>query len=91
MLRLTSISAVISARVVTRPVSLAAGNLQSAAYAIGSDEVGGNQALVVFSESSDSARMSVRFTDPHGEVTDWIADRSTQTLRPPRSDRPRPR
>lgn len=32
--------------------------------------------------SSDGARMSVRFTDPHGEVTDWIADRSPQTLRP---------
>ncbi|MES9541891.1 hypothetical protein [Actinomadura sp. NPDC000600] len=82
LLRLTSISAVISAQVVTRPVPLAAGNPQSAAYAIGSGQVGGNQALVVFSESSDGACVSVRFTDPHGEVTDWIADRSTQTLRP---------
>ncbi|TMR40246.1 hypothetical protein [Actinomadura geliboluensis] len=81
--RLTALSAVVSARIiVARPVPLAAGNLQRAAFAVGSGQVGGDQALVVFSESSAGVRMSVRLTDAHGEVTDWIADRSTQTLRP---------
>lgn len=82
LLRLTALSAVVSARIVARPVPLAAGNLQEAAYAVGSGQVGEDQALVVFSESSAGVRMSVRLTDAHGEVTDWIADRSTQTLRP---------
>ncbi|MFB9207226.1 restriction endonuclease [Nonomuraea spiralis] len=82
LLRLTDFDAVLGARVEARPVLLAAAELQGTAYAVGAGHVGDNRALVIFSDSPAGERMSVRVTDADGQVSDWIADRSTQTLRP---------
>lgn len=61
---------------------LLAAELQGMAYAVGAGRVGDNRALVIFSDSPAGEGMSVRVTDADGQVSDWIADRSTQTLRP---------
>ncbi|GAA1690526.1 hypothetical protein GCM10009733_103380 [Nonomuraea maheshkhaliensis] len=46
--------------------------------------MGDNQALLVFTEADDDARLSVRLTDAAGTVTDLVADRAQQELLPHR-------
>ncbi|MFF0776200.1 hypothetical protein ACFYUK_45440 [Nonomuraea wenchangensis] len=46
--------------------------------------MGGNQALLIFTEADDGARLTVRLTDASGTVTDLVADRAEQELLPHR-------
>jgi hypothetical protein len=82
LLVLTSLRIVLAVRVDIRPVSLAAGQLRETTYAYGSGRVGGNEALLVFTGAGPETQLQVRFTEPDKTVSDWTADRTTQTLLP---------
>jgi len=70
------------AKVCIRPVRLATGELEGTGYAAGKGSVVGNDAFVVLSEGRAGSQVSVRFTDADGHITDWLADREAQELRP---------
>ncbi|WP_067469368.1 hypothetical protein [Actinomadura macra] len=69
------------ARVCIKPVQLATGELEGTGYAAGKGTVVGHDAFVVLSEGRAGSKISVRFTDADGNVSDWLADREAQELR----------
>ncbi|MGV9386196.1 restriction endonuclease [Nonomuraea sp. NPDC003707] len=84
LLRLVGLKVELTDYTDVRRVELSAGELQGTAYAYGSGQVGGNQALLIFTEADEGARLSVRLTDAAGTVTDLVADRVEQQLLPHR-------
>ncbi|MEV5561179.1 hypothetical protein AB0L44_46735 [Nonomuraea wenchangensis] len=82
LLPLRGLRIVCASRVDVRPVPLTAGELQGAAFAYGSGQVAGGDALLVFTHDSGHEHLSVRFTDATGATTDWTADPERQELVP---------
>ncbi|MBO3744905.1 hypothetical protein J5X84_02415 [Streptosporangiaceae bacterium NEAU-GS5] len=67
-------------RVRARPLPLTHGTLEDTGYAHGTGQLADSTAFVVLTEGPGGSQMSVRLTTPEGAVTDWTADRETQTL-----------
>ncbi|GAA3252995.1 hypothetical protein [Nonomuraea helvata] len=87
LLPLRGLRIICASRVDVRPVQMSAGELhgpgfQDAAFAYGSGQVAGVDALLVFTHASGREHLSVRFTDATGVTTDWTADPESQELIP---------
>jgi hypothetical protein len=82
LLPLRSLSIICASRVEVRPVPLSVGELQGAAFAYGSGQVAGTDAMLVITEDGSQGHVSVRLTDAARASSDWTADPASQELVP---------